>query len=189
MKRDAWTRPKCRKNIRELKHQTFLEPRRQPEVVLHHDSHCACQDVLGLRSRTSTREFSRWNWVQILCSSKSFRHTKVEIPRLKSYFPRKRDQNLTQIFERHFLLNYSVGVCDGFTLFCLMIFICRANCVPDRVRPAMLFENQERLVLKFPIVLVGQTQDGMVYQLYDVVLYCWTRSSDWRILSTGLEKG
>ena len=53
-----------------------------------------------------------------------------------------------------------------------MIFICRANCVPDRVRPAMLFENQERLVLKFPIVLVGQTQDGMVYQLYDVVLYC-----------------
>ena len=36
----------------------------------------------------------------------------------------------------------------------------------------MLFVNQERLEIKFPIVLVGQTQYGMVYQLYDVVLYC-----------------
>ena len=35
----------------------------------------------------------------------------------------------------------------------------------------MLFVNQERLVLKFPIVLVGQTQYGMVYQLNHVVLY------------------
>ena len=36
----------------------------------------------------------------------------------------------------------------------------------------MLFVNQERLVLKSPIVLVGQTQYGMVYQLNHVVLYC-----------------
>ena len=36
----------------------------------------------------------------------------------------------------------------------------------------MLFVNQERPEIKFPIVLVRQTQDGMVYQLYDVVLYC-----------------
>ena len=34
---------------------------RQPEVLLQHDSYCACQEVLGLRSRTSKREFSGWN--------------------------------------------------------------------------------------------------------------------------------
>ena len=42
-------------------------------------------------------------------------------------------QNLTQIFERHFQLNYSVGVRDGFTLFCLMICSWRANLVQDAV--------------------------------------------------------
>ena len=42
-------------------------------------------------------------------------------------------QNLTQIFERHFQLNYSVGVRDGFTLFCLMICSWRANPVEDAV--------------------------------------------------------
>ena len=31
---------------------------RQPEVFSRHDSHCACQDVLELQSRTSKREFS-----------------------------------------------------------------------------------------------------------------------------------
>ena len=31
---------------------------RQPEVFYLHDSHCACQDVLELQSRTSKREFS-----------------------------------------------------------------------------------------------------------------------------------
>ena len=43
---------------------------RQPEVFLQHDSHCARQDVLELRSRTSKREL-----VQILGSSKSIRQT------------------------------------------------------------------------------------------------------------------
>ena len=33
---------------------------RQPEVFLPHDSHCACQDVHELRSRSSKREFSGW---------------------------------------------------------------------------------------------------------------------------------
>ena len=48
------------------------------------------------------------------------------------FFVRKK-QNLTQIFERFFQLNYSVGVRDGFTLFCLMICIWHANCFPDPV--------------------------------------------------------
>ena len=39
-------------------------------------------------------------------------------------------QNLTQILERHFQLIYSVGLRDGFTLFCLLICIWHANRVP-----------------------------------------------------------
>ena len=41
---------------------TFLtrELKHQPEVFLQNDSHCACQDVLKLRSRTSKCEFSGW---------------------------------------------------------------------------------------------------------------------------------
>ena len=96
--------------------------RRQPEVFLQHDSHCDFKTrVLRLKPE-----------VQILGSSKSIRHTKVEILRLKSCFLRIKE-NLTQIFERHFQLNYSVGVRDGFTLFCLMIYIWHANRVPNPV--------------------------------------------------------
>ena len=107
--------------------------RRQPEVlILQHDSHCACQNVLELRSRTSKRKFSGWNqrfkfWV--LRRVKFFVWNHV-------FFVRKKP-NLTQIFERHFQLNYSVSVRDGFTLFCLMICIWHqiwhANRVPDPV--------------------------------------------------------
>ena len=62
---------------------------RQPEVFLQHDSHCAYQDILELRSRTSKRAE-----VQILGSLKSTRHTKVEILRLKSCFLRKKETKL-----------------------------------------------------------------------------------------------
>ena len=107
--------------------------RRQPEVFLQHDTHCAWQAVLELRSRSSKREFSGWNQRFKFCVlPKSIRHTKVEILRLKSCFLRMKE-NLTQIFERHFQLNYSVGVRDGFTLYCLMICIWPANRVPDPV--------------------------------------------------------
>ena len=71
--------------------------------------------------------------VQILGSLKSIRHTKVEILRLKSCFLRKKETKLDEIFERHFYLNYSVGVSHVFTLFCLMICIWHANRVPDPV--------------------------------------------------------
>ena len=36
-------------------------------------------------------------------------------------------QNVTQILEKHFQLIYSVGLRDGFTLFCLLICIWHAN--------------------------------------------------------------
>ena len=126
--------------------------------------------------------------VENLCSSKSIRHTKVEILRLKSCIRHTKEENLrlkscflgkketklTQIFERHFQLNYLVRVRDGFTLFCLRFVFVAQTASPrsSSARPAILFVNQERLEIKFPIGVVGQTQDGMVYQLYDVVLYC-----------------
>ena len=75
-------------------------------------------------------------------------------------------QNLTQIFERHFQLNYSVGVRDVFMLFCLIICIWHANRVPDpglRGRPAMPFGNQERLVLKFPTVTSYRRKMWLLY--------------------------
>ena len=70
---------------------------------------------------------------EILVSSKIIRHTKVEILRLKSCFLRKKEQNFAQIFERHFQLNYPVGVRDGFTLVCVMTCIRRVNRFPDPV--------------------------------------------------------
>ena len=107
---------------------------RQPEVFLQHDSHCACQDVLELRSRTSKREFSGWNqrfkfWVL----RRVFVTPKLDFFVWNHVFFVRKKQNLTQIFERHFYLNYSVGVRHVFTLFCLMICIWHANRVPDPV--------------------------------------------------------
>ena len=108
---------------RELKHQTFLVPRTPTGSIF-----AAWQPLrISRRSWASVTDFKTRVLrlkpeVQILGSSKSIRHTKVEILRLKSCFLRMKE-NLTQIFERHFQLNYSVGVRDGFTLFCLMICI------------------------------------------------------------------
>ena len=86
---------------------------RQPEVFLQHDNHCACQDVLELRSRTLKREFSGWNqgfkfWV------------------LEEYLSYKSRNSSSEIM----FLNYSVGVRDVFTSFWLMICIWHANRVP-----------------------------------------------------------
>ena len=59
-------------------------------------------------------------------------------------FVRKK-QNLMQIFDRHFQLNYSVGVRDGFTLFCLMICISHANHVPDPVLRGKPCRSESRM--------------------------------------------
>ena len=55
-----------------------------------------------------------------------------------------------QIFERHFQLNYSVDVRDGFTLVCLMICIWRVNRVPDPVMQTIFETNSYyRTIFKF----------------------------------------
>ena len=57
-----------------------------------------------------------------------------------------------QIFERHFQLNYSVGIHDGFTLFCLMICTQTVSLIQFSAASRAVL-NQERLVLQFPIEL------------------------------------
>ena len=57
-----------------------------------------------------------------------------------------------QIFERHFQLNYSVGIHDGFTLFCLMICTQTVSLIQFSAASRAIL-NQERLVLQFPIEL------------------------------------
>ena len=119
---------------RELKHQAFLVPRTPTGSIFPawqplRMSRRSWAEVTDFKTRVLRLKPE----VQILRSSKSIRHTKVEILRPKSCFLRKKEKNLTQIFERHFQLNYSVCVRDGFRLFCLMICISRANRVPDPV--------------------------------------------------------
>ena len=118
----------------ELKHQTFLVPRTPTGSIF------AAWQPLRMSRRSwaavtdfKTRVLRLKPGVQILGSSKNIRHTKAEILRLKSYFLRKKETNFTQIFERHFQMNYSDGVRNGFTLVCLMICIWRVNRVPDPV--------------------------------------------------------
>ena len=119
---------------------------RQPEVFLQLESHWACQEVFEPRSRTSKREFSGWNqrfkfWVL----------WRVFVILKWKFFVRKK-QNLTQIFERHFYVNYSVGVRHVFTLFLLNDLHLARKPGPwsSSARSAMPYVNQERLVLKFP---------------------------------------
>ena len=119
---------------RELKHQTFLVPRTPTGSIfaawqplrMSRPSWLAVTDfktrVLGLKPE-----------VQILRSSRSIRHTKVKFFVWNHVFFERKKQNFTQIFERHFQMNYSVGVRDGFTLVCSMICIWRVNRVPDPV--------------------------------------------------------
>ena len=117
--------------VRELKHQTFFGP--QPEVFLQHDSHFRMLRRSWVAvTNFKTRVLRLKPEVQILGSSKSIRHTKVETLRLKSCFLRKKETKLHANLWKTFL-NYSVGVRDGFTFVCLMICIWRVNHVTDPV--------------------------------------------------------
>ena len=101
--------------IRELKHQTFLVPRTPTGSIFcsmtatgHATMFLSCG--YGLQNASSQVETRGSN-------SGFFEEYLSEI---MFFFVRKK-QNFTQIFERHFQMNYSVGVRDGFTLVCLMI--------------------------------------------------------------------
>ena len=106
---------------RKLKHQTLRSwyHGRQPEVFFQHDSHCACQEFLrcgdGLQNASTHVETrgSNSGFFEEYSSNKS----KKFFVWNHVFFVRKK-QNFTQIFERHFQMNYSVGVRDCFTLSC-----------------------------------------------------------------------
>ena len=125
-----------RKGVMELKHQAFLVTRTPTGSIF-----AAWQPLrMSRRSWAAVTDFKTRvlrlkpeAHAQILGSLKSIRHTKVEILHLKSCFFVTKQKNLTQIFERHFQLNYSVFVRDVFTLFCSMICILHSNRVPDGV--------------------------------------------------------
>ena len=115
-----------------LKHQTFLIPQtptgstfaaRQP-LRMSRRSWAAVTDF-------KTRVLRLKPEVQILGSSKSIRHTKVEILRLKSCFLRKKETKLNANLWKTF--STEVFCRNGFTLFCSMICIWRANSVPDPI--------------------------------------------------------
>jgi len=143
-------------NFRELKHQTFLVPRTQTRRIF------AAWQPLGMSRRSwvvvtdfKTQVLRLKAEVQILGSSKSVRHTKVEILRLKSCFLHKKETKLSRKINLWKTFFVVVGVRDCFTLICLMICIWRVNRVPDPVlrdQPCHSWFNQERLVLKFPFV-------------------------------------
>ena len=92
--------------------------------------------------------------VQILGSSKSIRHTKVEILRLKSCFLRKKETKLnanlwttfsTESFCRRSWWFHVVLLKD-------LHFAHKPRPRSSSARPAMLFVNQEPLLLKFPTI-------------------------------------
>ena len=119
---------------RELKYQMFMVPRTPTGSIFAawqplRMSRRSWAAVMGFKTRVLTLKPE----VQIPCSPKSVRHTKVEIFIWNHVFFVIKKQNVTQIFERHFQLNYSVGVRDGFTLFCLMSCIWHAKRVLDPV--------------------------------------------------------
>ena len=93
--------------------------------------------------------------VQILGSSKSIRHTKVEILRLKSSsFLRKKetklDANLWKTFSTEFFCRRSWWF--HVVLLKDLYFARKPRPRSSSARPAMPFVNQERLVLKFPTI-------------------------------------
>ena len=81
---------------------------RLPEVILQHDSHCACQDILVLLSQASKHEFSGKNQrFKFLVLQREFVIQKYKFFLRNHVFFIRKKQNFTQIFERHFQMNYS----------------------------------------------------------------------------------
>ena len=138
---------------RERKHQTFLVPRTPTGSIF-----AAWQPLrMSRRSWVAVTDFkTRVLWlkpeVQILLSSKSICHTKVEILRLKSCFLRKKDTklhvNLWKTFSNELFGRRSwwfhVGLLNDLHL------ARKPRPRSSSAPPAMQFVNQERLVVKFP---------------------------------------
>ena len=138
--------------IRELKHQTILVPRTPTGSIF------AAWQPLRMSRRSwvavtdfKTRVLRLKPEVQILGSSKSIRHTKVEVLRLKSCFLRKKETKLNANLWKAFLTELFCGRSWRFHVVLLndMLLVRKPLPRSSSARPAMPFVNQERLVLKF----------------------------------------
>ena len=96
---------------------------------------------------------------QILGSSKSIRHTKVEILRPKSCFLRKKETKLHANLWRTFSNELSCQRSWWFHVGLLndLYWARKPRARSSSAPPAMPFVNQQRLVLKFPIGAASQT--------------------------------
>ena len=92
--------------------------------------------------------------VQILGSSKSIRHTKVEILRLKSCFIRKKETKLNANHWKTFSTEFFCLRSWWFHVVLLidLHFARKPRPRSSSARPAMPFVNRGRLVLKFPTI-------------------------------------
>ena len=175
-KLNLWNYGICR-DIRELKHQTFLVPRTLAGSIFS-----AWQPLrMSRRSWVAATDFKTRVLrlkpeVQILGSSKSILHTKVEILRLKSRFLRKKETKLhanlwksfsNELGRRSWSLH--VGLLNDLHL------ARKSRPQSSSAWPAMPFVNQERLVLKFP--LLKQHPKGLLAEK----LQLWGKLSMWDI--------
>ena len=118
----------------ELKHQTFLVPWTPTGSIF-----AAWQPLRMSRGSWAavtdfkTRVLRLKPEVQILGSSKSIRHTKVEVLRLKSCFLRKKETKLNANLWKAFSTELFCRRSWWFHVICLMICIWHANRVPDPV--------------------------------------------------------
>ena len=120
--------------IRELKHQTFLAPRTPTGRIF------AAWQLLRMSKRSwaavtdfKTRVLRLKPVVQILGSSKSIRHTKVKILRLKSCFLRRKETNLNPNLWKTLSTELFCRRSWWFYVVFLMICIWHANRVPNPV--------------------------------------------------------
>ena len=119
--------------------------------------------------------------VQILGSSKSIRHTKVEVLRLKSCFLRKKetklDANLWKTFSTELFCRRS------WWLHVVLLNDLHLSRKPrprsSSARPVMPFVNQERLVLRSSLLSCGQRRLGFALGLLRVLefptLFLWAQ--------------
>ena len=134
--------------------------------------------------------------VQILGSSKSIRHTKVEVLRLKSCFLRKKETKLnanlwkafsTELFCRRSWWFHVVLLND-------MHLACKPRPRSSSARAAMPFVNQERPVLKFPYILHRRLCRGfhqsLIWQpwMWEKKLRCFIMCKFWKSIEFCVQK-
>ena len=166
--------------MRELKHQTFLVPRTPTGSIF------AAWQPLRMSRRSGvavtdfkTRVLRLKPKVQILGSSKSIRHTKVAILRLKSCFLRKKETKLHANLWKAFSTELRCRRSWWFDVVLLndLHFARKPRSRSSSARPAMPFVNQEHLGLVVP-TLDSAIHRINLYPADSVIDFCNTYPLD-----------